>query len=281
MKKVIALDIGGTNTRVALINERYEIESILINPTVLGSVDLFLRSVKEAISAAVKDLSDVVAIATGVPGRVRYDGYIYALPNIHIENVPLASYLEKSFHKPTFVTNDAEVAALAEANLGKYKSCRSVYFVTISTGVGGALCIDGKLRGSSYEVGHTMTEYHGQVHEFEHLASGTGIVRLADQNGLSVSSAREFFALVKNGLPLALSVYRDWIKLMAGWLSMNQANFSPDVFTITGGVSKNSDIFLSDLRKSCPECRLELCSCGEEAGLLGASVLGFQKAAEK
>ena len=98
MRKIVALDIGGTNTRVALVNEKYEIESVVINPTVPGNVELFLANVKKSIDEAIKDWKDVVAIATGVPGRVRYDGFIYALPNIHIENIPLADYLSKAFH---------------------------------------------------------------------------------------------------------------------------------------------------------------------------------------
>ena len=278
MKRIAALDIGGTNTRVALINEKFEIESVVINPTVVGNVDLFLASIKKTIEQAIKNWDGVSAIATGVPGRVRYDGFIYALPNIHIDNIPLSQYLFDSFHVPTYVINDAEVAALAEANVGTYKTCKSVYFVTISTGIGGALCIDGKIRNSSYEVGHTMTECHGQVHEFEHMASGPGIVKLCSMNGLEIASSREFFELVKNGHPQAQNVYRDWIKIMADWFEMNWRNFQPDVFTITGGVTKNSGLFLEDLRKAAPDCRIELCACGQEAGLIGAAVLGFQKA---
>jgi glucokinase len=216
-------------------------------------------------------------LATGVPGRVRYDGFIYALPNIHIENIPLASYLSKEFSRPAFVINDAEVAALAEANVGPFKKAKSLYFVTISTGVGGALTIGGELRNSSYEAGHTMTPYHGEIHEFEHMASGVGLRRLADMNGLQIESAREFFELVKNKNPQALAVYQDWIKLVADWLEMIQEAFTPEVFTLTGGVMKSAAIFFDDLKRASPHCHLELCGCGQEAGLIGAAVLGFQR----
>lgn len=281
MKKVVSLDIGGTNTRVALIDENYKIEKTVINPTVVGNVDLFLKQVSKTIKEAVPDFSDVSALAMGVPGRIRYDGFIYALPNIHINNIPLAGYLSKEFDKPAYVINDAEVAALAESNLGAYKSAKSLYFVTISTGVGGAMTIGGHLVNSSYEAGHTMARYKGEIHEFEHMASGTGIVRLAEKNGLFVKDAREFFALVKNGHPLAKTVYRDWISLTASWFTMNQDNFSPEVFTITGGVMKSADIFFDDLRAAAPSCHLEACSFGQEAGLMGAAVLGFQRIADK
>lgn len=279
--KIVALDIGGTNTRVALVNEDYEIESVLIKPTVVGNTELFLANVKKTVEEAVKSWDDVACLAMGVPGRVRYDGFIYALPNIHITNVPLAEYLSKAFQKPAYVINDAEVAALAESNVGPFKKYHSLYFVTISTGVGGAICIDGKLRNSSYEVGHTMTAYQGEIHEFEHMASGTGLRRLADMNGLSVTDAREFFELVKNGLPLAQKVYRDWIKMLADWLTMTYQCFTPEVYTLTGGVMKSSDIFFDDLKKAAPLCHLEKCYFAQEAGLIGAAVLGFQKSSEK
>jgi glucokinase len=279
MAKIIALDIGGTNTRVALINEKYEIESVKISPTVVGNTDLFLANVKKTILEAIpaSAFKDVKALAMGVPGRVRYDGFIYALPNIHIENVPLASFLSKEFHLPAYVINDAEVAALAEANVGPFKKAKSLYFVTISTGVGGALTINGELRNSSYEAGHTMTAYHGEVHEFEHMASGVGLRRLADMNGLEITDARQFFELVKNKNPLALSVYQDWIKLVADWLEMIYSAFTPEVFTLTGGVMKSAPLFFEDLRRAAPHCHLELCGCGQEAGLIGAAVLGFQR----
>jgi glucokinase len=276
MKKIVALDIGGTNTRVALVNERYEIEASKILPTVTGDRDAFLARVKETVTLAIPDWKDVSCLAMGVPGRVRYDGFIETLANIHITKVPLAEFLSTSFHKPAYVINDAEVAALAEANVGPYKNASSLYFVTISTGVGGALTIHGKLRHSSYEVGHTMTPYHGEIHEFEHLCSGVGLKKLCAMNGLTIADARAFFALVEKKDPLALSVYHDWITLLADWLKMVYGAFQPEVFTLTGGVMKSSAIFFDELRQAAAPCHLEACGCGQEAGLIGAAVLGFQ-----
>jgi glucokinase len=278
MKKIVALDIGGTNTRVALINEKYEIESVKISPTVVGNTDAFLANVKKTVEEAIPSFDGVLSLAMGVPGRVRYDGFISALPNIHIENVPLAAYLSAAFKKPAYVINDAEVAALAESNVGPFKSASSLYFVTISTGVGGALTRNGRLVNSSYEVGHTMTSYHGEVHEFEHLCSGNGLQKLAAMNGLTVGGSRDFFALLAKKDPVALRVYRDWIGLLGEWLEMVYSAFQPEVYTLTGGVMKSADVFFEDLKKAAPHCHLEKCGLGQEAGLIGAGVLGFQKA---
>lgn len=278
-KKVIALDIGGTNTRVALVNEAYEIESELIYDTVTGTLEGFLERVAKTIEDGVPNREGVVAIAAGVPGRVRVDGYIDELPNIGIKNVPLREFLEERFRLPAFVGNDAEVAALAEANVGPHQHFPSLYFVTISTGVGGALTRGGKLVHSSYEVGHTMTAYQGELFEFEHLASGTGLVNLCRRNGLNIDCAKDFFILVEGRDPLAVQIKNDWIALLGDWFRMLQSTFAPSAFALTGGVMKSAGLFLDSLRSACPECRLEVAGCGQKAGMYGAAVLGFQKIA--
>lgn len=278
MKKVVALDIGGTNTRVALVDENYKILKQVINPTVTGDTNLFLENVAKTIDECVSDMSEVSCLAMGVPGRVRYDGFIAALPNIHISNIPLADYLTSRYKKPAYVINDAEVAALAEANLGEYKNEKSLYFITISTGVGGALTRNGRLVQTSYEVGHTMFEYKGEVHEFEHLTSGGGLIKMCQVNGLTVNNGKEFFDLMKKKDDLAIKVYRDWIVLLGKWIKMIGANFEPDIFTVTGGVMKSKDIFFEDLKKEVAPLHIVPCSFGQEAGLMGAAVLAFQHA---
>lgn len=276
MKKVIALDIGGTNTRCALINENYEIESININPTVSGDVNSFLESVATVISQTVPEITDdIKAISVGLPGRVRWNGYIDELPNVHISHIPLSEFLSKKFSLPVYVKNDAEVAALAEANVGEYASISPLYFITISTGVGGALTAHGKLVNSSYEIGHTLINYKGKLYEFEHLASGTGLVRLAELNGLKISNSLEFFNLVREKDQLGLKVYNEWLNLLASFIEMIVNMFHPKVFTLTGGVMKSADIFFQDLQAKVPMANLKVCSCGQEAGLIGAASVGL------
>ncbi len=279
MKKVIALDIGGTNTRVALINENYEVEKILIHPTKIGEKEVFFASVVGIIKEAVPDRKDVVAIAGGLPGVVTPDGYICQMANIGINDIDLANDLSKEFGIPCFLRNDAEVAALAEANLGPHKDYKSLYFITISTGVGGALCINGRLKNSSYESGHTLFEYKGELHEFEHLVSGKYLGRLCAQDGVEgVEGGRQFFGLVKEGDPRIQKSYQGWIDLLASFIEMMQETFEPEIFTLTGGVMKSADVFLDDLRKACPKSKIEPCHFGQEAGLMGAAVFGFQQA---
>ncbi|MDO5330245.1 MAG: ROK family protein [Bacillota bacterium] len=280
MKKVISLDIGGTNTRVALINEKYKIEKVVINPTLLGNKDAFLSSVGATIDQCVgKDFKDVVAIAGGLPGRINMSGHIDALPNIGIEDVDLAEYLHKRFGLKTYIANDASVAALSEANVGPHKKYKSLYFITVSTGVGGALCIDGKLRRHSDEIGHTLfCSGHGNYHEFEHMVSGTYLPRLGKEDGIEVASAFDFFVGVKNKIDSLMPTYWNWLDLFARFIKSIQDAFQPEVFVLTGGVMKSADVFWDDLRQRCPESNLQKCHFSQEAGLIGAAVYGFQNA---
>ena len=87
---VLALDIGGTNTRAAIIGRDFKIRKQKINPTVVGNLDLFLLSVAKIIKEIAPSLEGCQAISIGVPGRVRWDGFIDALPNVGIEKIPLA-----------------------------------------------------------------------------------------------------------------------------------------------------------------------------------------------
>lgn len=275
MKQVIALDIGGTNTRLALVDENYKILKIEIRPTVTGSKEDFLNSVKSIILDNVGNFADYGCIACGVPGRVDPDGYIAALPNIGIVDIPLAEFLNEATGLPVFVKNDAEVAALAEANVGPFASAKSLYFVTISTGVGGAFSVEGKLWPSSSEPGHVLVNYHGELVEFEHLASGNGLVKLCQREGLEVANAKEFFEGYAGGDVKCKEVFEIWIGLLSNWFNATQHAFQPEVFTLTGGVMKSKEVWLDALRKACPDCNIQECGCGQNAGLLGAAALGL------
>ena len=133
LRTVIALDVGGTNTRCALIDEKYNIIKVIRERTNRGSVDGFLNQIRKIITSLNARKYNPLGIICGVPGKVEANGYIPILPNIHIENIPLKEYLEKYFSLPIIVRNDAEIAAVAEGYLGSGKAAKSTYFITIST----------------------------------------------------------------------------------------------------------------------------------------------------
>ena len=210
MKKVIALDIGGTNFRVALINENFVIEEKNTNSSKIGSKEDFINQAISVIKLFISE--NIIAISIGVPGRVKSNGYIYGLPNMQIFDINLKEILEKEFNMPVYIKNDAEMAALGEKQLGTGKNKNSLYFVTISTGLGGAMCQGNENILSSTEIGHTLFKYHNKNYEYEQLLSGSGIVRLAKLNHLNIANSKELFELKSLNNKNALEIYKDWIK---------------------------------------------------------------------
>ena len=277
MKKVLSFDIGGTNTRLALINGKYEIEKQLIYPTVRGSKEAFLESIKKIILDLDINLDEVEYIGAGVPGVVDKDkGYIIDLPNVHIKDIPLGDYLFKEFGKKLAIRNDAEVACLAEAVLGKGKKYNRVFFITISTGLGGALCVDKENQDYVTEIGHTLFRFHDGLYEYEGLASGTGLVKLCNLYGYNVKSSSEFFEGVVNADHDALMVYKDWLGILSDFIEMVQSSYEPDVICVTGGVMKAKNIFFEDLCMLNPYSNIVECHFSEGAGIIGAAVYAFK-----
>ncbi len=275
MSYIIALDIGGTNCRVALVNASYQIEAIHVVDTIVGDKEAFLEQVAQAILRFEHHFPIVLALSMGVPGRVDSKEEIAILPNIKITDVPLKAYLTKRFNKPVFIRNDAVMAALAEANLGYGKSFSSTYFMTISTGIGGAFVRDHQLAFSSEEIGHMMIPYKHNWMELEQRGSGTGIVKLAAEHGLSIDSSKSFWQLVAQQRPETKPVYNAWLSIMKQTLTFIDRYFQPDVYVFSGGVVRNEAYFFQDFKALFPHRRLELAQLGQDAGILGAAYLGF------
>ncbi len=275
MRNVLALDIGGTNIRVAVIDEDLNILKVIRRSTTIGSIKLFLEQVCSIIDEIDPESFHVTAIAAGVPGRVRWDGFIDALPNIHIDNIPLKEYLEARYKVPVYVKNDAEVAGFAEGIAGAGKDVRSSFFITISTGIGGALVCDKRLKNSSYEIGHTLFNYRGNYYEIEKIASGMGIGQLLELNGLAVLPAHLFFDRVASKDELYLPAYHDWLSLLSAFIQYIQKAFEPDVIVLTGGVMKSSKVFFDDLQMLNTNAILKRAQFDQDAGLIGAACYAF------
>jgi glucokinase len=275
MKEILALDLGGTHLRFARINEAYELKDVVVFDTPRGDKELFLKTVIKGVETLHQRGGDIIAISAGVPGRVMADESIPVLPNVHIFDIPLKETLSKQFQTPTFVRNDAVMAAYAEGNLGFGKTFNSSYFITISTGFGGALIRDHQLGYNSIEIGHTMIPYAGTYHEAEQLLSGTGLVKLAQYHGLDVPSSKVFFQQLDHPTPLHTIVFEAWYTLLVQFLTFIDTTFTPEVFIFSGGVMKNERHFFARLQADFAYRTLAFAHFGQDAGLMGAANLGF------
>ncbi len=277
MKKlVISLDIGGTNMRAALSDDKYKVTvtSYTSNDTYGSLVNFYIR-ILELIDSLSAPMDKVVNISVGLPGRVRENGKVDELINVGIKNVDLVELLSEHYNKPVYVRNDAEMALLAETFLGEGKNYKGVYFITVSTGVGGAFAYDKSIKNYGREIGHTPILYKGKYYDFEKLCSGTGLKNLAKLNGLKVKNAKELFQLVALGNELAIKIVDEWVDLFTEFLQFIYKIYKPDVFTFTGGVFKSKEYFFDKLKNKNPNLNLKECYFKEDAGLMGGVCLGI------
>ena len=275
MKKVLAFDIGGTNMRLALVNEKFEVEKRMDLSTVTGDPDAFMNNCIKLIEQF--PLEDVLAIGAGVPGVVnRETGEILDLPHVHIKNVQFGKILSEKFNLPVYLRNDAEVACLGEAYLGAGKDYERVFFITVSTGLGGALCVDQKNQDYVTEVGHTKFIYKNTIQEYG-LVSGINIIKLIKMNDIKgINSAKEMFDGVKAKDSEALRLYDEWFMILNKFVRLMIDSYTPDIICMTGGLMKAKDVFFKKLQDENPDANIVECHFSESAGIMGASVYALQ-----
>jgi glucokinase len=275
MSLVIAIDLGGTNIRFALIDDQYQIKKIIKSKTIKNDKQKLLKQISDGINTLYQAETNIKAISIGVPGRIDGCDLIEALPNIGVENIDLIGYLNKYFDIPVYLKNDAEMAVIGEAVRGIGKDYNRTYFVTISTGLGGSLAVNKWLSHGSGEIGHTLVRYKDSFYEYESLLSGTGIVKLALLSGLKYESSKHFFADVSNNNQKAIKVFNDWLTLLIHFFTFIIKTFEPEVIAVTGGVMNNKHLFFEKLQKCCPSSLILPCYFADDSGLIGAAVYAY------
>lgn len=194
---VIGIDLGGTQIRVAVLRGAHILARAATltgeDPTPERVLPRMFATVQQALDEAGVELEAIVGIGVASPGPLdNRTGTIYAPPNLPAwTDVPLRTHLEEQYHKPVFVENDANAAALGEYLFGAGQGCRNMVYLTVSTGIGGGVIVDGKLlegtNGSAAELGHMTIDWHGErcpcgnIGCLEALASGTAIARKANE----------------------------------------------------------------------------------------------------
>ncbi len=309
MKKYgFGVDIGGTSIKMSLFEmtghmvDKWEIPTNTENNgcSILDDVAAVIegRLVSDGIS---KD--DVEGIGIGVPGPVVQDSVVMCCVNLGWGRVEVAKELEIKTGLKVCVGNDANVAALGEMWQGGGKGYRNVIMITLGTGVGGGIIIDGRIingsNGAGGEIGHIFVEESetevcgcGKRGCLEQYASATGIVRLAkralaadDQDSMLRAnqdlSAKAVADAAKEGDALALYVIDQMGKYLGTALANAASIVDPEVFVIGGGVSKAGPIITEAIRKyyierafhSCRNADFALAELGNDAGVYGCVYL--------
>jgi glucokinase len=272
MEVVATLDIGGTYIRAAAIDKDHKIIKIIKEKTIHNNLNGLLDLVKKMLKNL--DLRKYVlkAISIGVAGRVRKMDHIDELPNIGVKDIDFVHPLMDEFNVPVYVLNDAEMAVIAEANISAKNKYERVYFVTISTGLGGALAVNSELANFVKEIGHSAFYYKNKLYDLENLIAGVGISKLAKLNNLEIKDAKEFFDLVRNKNENALTLFNDWLSLLTDFFAFIIKSFAPDVIYVSGGFMKDKDLFLSKLQTRFKNVDIIENMLGDEITLIGAQI---------
>lgn len=306
-KYVFGVDLGGTTVKMGLFDiEGTVIEKWEIPTRKEDGGKLILPDIADSIKAKMSEkgmaAQDVAGVGIGVPGPVDGAGVIYKAANLGWGIMNINEELGKLLELPVKAGNDANVAALGEMWRGGGSGHKNMVAVTLGTGVGGGIIIDGKLlagaTGAGGEIGHihvedAETEVCGCGNKgcLEQYASATGIVRLAER-ALAVTdketvlksaevSAKTVFDAVKAGDALAMEVAEKFGEYLGKGLAAIAGVVNPEVFVIGGGVSKAGPVLLDYIKKyygpyvfhGSREAKFALAELGNDAGIYGAAKL--------
>ena len=303
-KFIIGIDVGGTNLRIALFDRRYRVSAKKVLATgEFKNKDLLQSAIIEAVRRLIASqrikTTDVLGVGLGVPGPVdTRKGIVHFLPNVPGWNgVPLKACLKKSLNLPVFLDNDAKLMGLAEYELGAARNFSSCLCVTLGTGVGGAIVLDGSIyRGTSNaagEIGHFPLNEKGPRCN----CGGQGCLEVYIGNNRILAQAKRIFkrpitleelsSLAKKKDARALSIWSS----VGGHLGVALAGavnlLNLECIVIGGGVANAGKFLFEEIQKTlrrramsvqANDVKIFKAQLGSDAGMIGAAIMVHKNA---
>jgi len=307
----IGIDLGGTNIAVGVVNEQHEIVSQASVPTLARrSPEDVIADMGDAVQAALDQAGltagDCSSIGVGSPGTCDSDrGVVVRAYNLGWHEVPVCLMLTERFGIPARLSNDANCAALAEYVAGAGAGCRNMVLITLGTGVGGGIIIDGKIyagmRSAGAELGHTLLVLDGEPCTcgrrgcWEAYASATALIRQTAQAALTHPDSllaaisaqnidgRTAFDAAAQGDAAAQAVVERYCEYVAAGLTDLVNALAPEMILLGGGISRQGEQLLRPVREyvatHCFGQRqgaipvIAAAKLGNEAGIIGAAAL--------
>ena len=308
----VGIDLGGTNIAVAIVTKEGE---ILKKTSVPARAERPFEEIFADMADCIRKLmaetgireSEIDSIGIGTPGCIDTEkGILIFAGNFKYgKMVDYRALMARHFDLPVYIGNDANVAALAEAKVGAAKGVKNAIMITLGTGVGGGIIIDGKIFEGAYsaagELGHIVLISNGEPCScgrkgcWEAYASVTALVRqtkaamqanpdsIMNKTALEQVSGRTAFDAAKKGDKAALAVVDQYEEYIAEGLADMINIFSPEILVVGGGISKEGEYLLEPIRKKIkgqvfgdgllPERKIVAAALGNDAGLIGAALL--------
>lgn len=310
----IGVDVGGTNVRTGLFASPDKPQSRRIK-THHGTsspqemIDLITKEVHGILQKEGLDLCKAKGVGVGFPGHLDFtEGVTLTSSNLpQWENIPLRDILEERLKIPVFLDNDANLAALAEHRFGAGKGSKDMVYVTVSSGIGAGIIIDGKIyrgsRGTAAEIGHTLLDINGPLCTCGQrgclmaMASGIGIANMAKvairqgrktlindliSNDVNQITAEVIARAACQGDKLAENLFQQaQIYLGIGLANLVEI-LDPEMIIVGGGLCETKETFLEVVRESAvqrlPEqlrgfVKIVPAALGSDSGIIGAALL--------
>lgn len=314
MEYYLGIDLGGTNIAIGLVNSNYEIVAKASTPTKLPRSDIEIYDdivllCKKILNDQKMSFDHITWAGIGAPGTANQEtGILEYSNNLKFHQSPMREYLSQALNIPVYIENDANAAAYGEFLAGSGKGTNSMVAITLGTGVGGGIIIDGKIyAGANYagaELGHTVIVKDGRPCTcgrkgcFEAYSSATGLIQMTkeamerqpDSLMWEISrehgkvSGRTAFDAMRKGDIAAKEVVEEYISYLACGLTNMVNIFQPDVLCIGGGICNEGETLLAPLREQIEKERyskycqkqtaLVTATLGNDAGIIGAAMLG-------
>ena len=303
MNYALGIDIGGTNTVVGLVDKAGNVlgtDSVKTQslPVLEEYVKTVSKLAKDLIAKNNVSIDDIVGLGIGAPNANYYTGNIEKAPNLpwKQDKVPLAKMFREELNIPVTITNDANAAALGEKMYGVAKDMDNFIMITLGTGVGSGIVINGQLvyghDGFAGELGHVIIERNGRLCGcgrrgcLETYCSATGIVRTAKERNTPFLTSKDIYDAAVKGDETAIDIFKETGTRLGRAFADMVVFSSPEAFVLFGGLAKAGDFIVKYTKEAMEEAimpifkgkvKILLSTMKDaDAAVLGASALAWQ-----
>jgi glucokinase len=303
---VLGLDIGGTKLAAGVVDAQGEVHSFLVEPTRAeegpdSALARLFELGRRAVAESGLGWSAVGAVGIGCGGPLDAEaGVLIAPPHLPgWRDVPVAKLARRAYERPVALENDATAAAAGEHRWGAGAGVRHMVYLTISTGVGGGVVIDGQLYrgagGNGGELGHVTVDWRGRrcrgcgrLGCLEAYVSGTSIAERAQEAGLPFETSEEVATAACDGDEGARALWDETVEALACGLVSIVNLFEPELVVLGGGVTRSGSLLLDPVRATVRAAAMRpagdavevvLSPLGDRVGVVGAAAIAYDRIA--
>lgn len=294
--RVIGVDVGGTKTLAAVVSAEGEIEARVERPTVVSSEQALLAELDSAVEELRAAHGDIAALGFGIPSRIdQRTGRAVASVNVPLADVPFRDRMHERHGLPVAIDNDGNAAAIAEWKVGGARGAGYVVMLTLGTGVGGGLILDGQpyrgAHGGGAELGHIVVEFDGPPcgcggrGHLESVASGKAASEVARKLYGPQADSHELVRHAEAGDEKAVEAMAKIGRFLGAGLATFVNIFEPELIVIGGGFGRESELLLGPAREvlardglapGSEKVKIVEAQLGADAGVIGAGMIALE-----